>query len=121
MSAIDQHGHCIYSRIWVLTASPGATTSGLMRPSWVGPYELNAATVSMSAYPFVLSIVLPSAPVVVKRVSPDDVAPTARAFLPIAGEPIVHTVRPSSMSPSLPAANISRFSGFCKDSQQRVN
>lgn len=86
-------GHGIY-RTSVLTASPGATTSGLMRPSWVGPYELNHATVSTSAYPFLPSVTPPPTPVVVKRVSPDDVAPTARAFLPIAGEPIVQTVRP---------------------------
>ena len=103
----------------MLTASPGATTSGLMRPSRVGPYELNADTVSTSAYPFAPSKTSPSAPVVVNRVSPDAVAPTARAFLPIAGVPIVHTVRLSLMSPSLPAANISRFSGFCEDPQIR--
>lgn len=102
----------------MLTASPGATTSGLMRPSRVGPYELNADTVSTSAYPFAPSKNSPSAPVIVKRVSPDDVAPTPRAFLPIAGVAIVHTVR-SSMSPSLPAANISKFSGFCEDPQIR--
>ena len=104
----------------VLTASPGATTSGLMRPSRVGPYELKNATVSTSAYPFVPSAILPSAPVVPKRVSPDDVAPTVRAFLQIAGVPIVQTVRPSSMAPSLPAASTSRFSGFYMEAKRNM-
>ena len=99
----------------VLTASPGATTSGLMRPSLVRPYELNDATVSTSATPFVPSASSPSAPVVPRRVSPDAVAPTARAFLPIAGLLNVQTLRPSSTSPSFPAANISRFSGYCAE------
>lgn len=84
-----------------------------MRPSRVGPYELKDATVSMSACPFVPSASLPSAPVDVRRDSPEDVAPTARTFFPIAGDPMVQEVRNSSMSPSLPAANTSRFSWFC--------
>lgn len=47
----------------------------------------------------------------VTRVAPDVVAPTARQFFPMAGLLIVQVER--SMSPSLPAANISRCSGFC--------
>ena len=96
----------------VLTASPGVKISGLIRLSLVGPYELNAATVSTSAYPLVPSAIPPSALVEPRRVGPDAVAPTVRMFLEVDGEPIVQG-RPSSTSPSLPAGNISRFSGFC--------
>ena len=77
------------------TMSPGATISGLMRPSRVGPYELKTATVSMSADPFVPSATVPSSAVKVSRVSPEEVAPTVRTFFPIPGAPIVQTVRPS--------------------------
>ena len=67
----------------------------------------------MSANPFVPSAREPSAAVEVNRVSPDEVAPTARTFFAIAGLLMVQTSRPSLMSPSLPAAKMSRFSGFC--------
>lgn len=89
-----------------LTISPGAMTSGLMRPSAVGPVELKKATVSMS----VASTSGVTSPVVVSRVLPDVVAPTASAFFIIAGLFIVHESR--TMSPSFPAANISKSSGF---------
>lgn len=78
-----------------LTASPGAKTSGLIRESEVGPYELNTATVSM-----------PTPGVTDKRVSPDVEAPTARTFLAMAGLPIVHVDRRNS--PSLPAERVRR-------------
>lgn len=67
---------------------------------------------STSAYPLVPSANPPSALVEPKRVAPDAVAPTVRALFEVDGEPIVHG-RPSSMSPSLPAGNSNRFSGFC--------
>lgn len=52
----------------------------------------------------------PSEFVIVNRVSPEDEDPTASTFLPMAGLPIVHTVL--GVSPALPAAKISRCSGF---------
>lgn len=82
------------------TMSPGATTSGLILPSVVNPYELKSATVSMPVPPSVE----------MTRVSPDVEAPTARTFLPMAGLAMVHSER--TVSPSLPAAKIKRFSGF---------
>lgn len=100
----------VFTRANVLTASPGATTSGLMRRSWVKPYELNIDTMSTSAKPLVSLILVRAALVTVKCASPNDVDPTERTFLPIAGEVIVQTER--LFSPPLPAANISRFSGF---------
>lgn len=92
------------------TPSPGATSSGLIRLSVEGPWELKNETVSMSeAVPPTVNST-PSALVVVNRVSPEDDAPTARTFLPMAGLPTVHAVVFSS--PALPAAKISRCSGF---------
>lgn len=102
----------VFTAASVLTASPGATTSGLMRESSVKPHELNVDTMSTFAKPFEPSSGVRSALVVVKRASPVDVDPTARAFLPIAGEFMVQSVRPGNLSPWLPAANTSRFSGF---------
>ena len=72
---------------------------------------------SMSANPLVPSKVVPSAAVRVMRDSPDEVAPTARTFFVIAGLLMVQTERPSLTSPSLPAAKMSRFSGFCRGGQ----
>ena len=92
------------------TASPGATISGLMRLSVEGPYELKNETVSMSAELSPAAISPPSALVPVNDVSPEDDDPTASTFLPMAGLPIVHEVLDSS--PSLPAANSNRWSGF---------
>ena len=69
----------------------------------------------MSAPPLKSPLSSPLEAVVVRRVSPDDVEPIASTFFAIAGLPMVQTSRPSSMSPSLPAANTSRFSGFWVD------
>lgn len=89
-----------------LTISPGATTSGLMRPSSVGPRELKAATVSRPD----ASILGDMSAVVESRVLPDVEAPTARTFFEMAGLFIVHDWR--TVSPMFPAENISKFSEF---------
>lgn len=101
------------------TWSPGATTSGLILPSGVGPLELNHATVSISAESEVAASVgtpsYPPSPVVVGwRVGPLDVAPTASVFLAIAGELMEHVVYEGSVEklPEFPAANMRRCSGF---------
>lgn len=83
----------------------------------MGPNELKNDTVSMSLHSVDVFNILPSEPVEVKRVVPDDVEPIASTFFAIAGDPMVHTLRPSPMSPSLPAENMSRFSGCCIDAE----
>lgn len=52
----------------------------------------------------------PSGPVVVRRFTPEEDAPTARTFFAMAGVPMVHESRLTS--PSLPAAKSRRCSGF---------
>lgn len=94
--------------------SPGATTSGLIRPSSVGPWELKAATVSRPD----VSVSGDMIAVVERWVLPDVEAPTARTFLAIAGLLIVHDGR--TLSPMFPAANISKFSEFCTCVRQRT-
>lgn len=80
----------------LLTESPGATTSGLIRSSVVNPHELKSATVSM-----------PVAPTVeMTRVAPDVEAPIAREFFPMPGVFIVHVER--SISPSFPVSLVHR-------------
>lgn len=107
----------VYLSIYIsLTMSPGAITSGLIRPSSDKPRALKYATVSMSVTRFVPSVMSPSEPVRVMRVPPEVLAPTARTFFVSAGLPIVQVSR--SKSPSLPAANISRFSGFCTQGRE---
>lgn len=125
-----------------LTESPGATTSGLMRPSPEGPYELKNASISMSAassivddgnpragstqiqgYPSGEYSVIPncsyrsrpSAPVEGACDGPLEVAPTASMFLPRAEPRIVQGSRVgmSLYPPPFPAANTRRWPGFC--------
>lgn len=86
--------------------SPGATTSGLIRPSSVGPRELKAATASRPD----VSMSGDMTAVAESCVLPEVEAPTARTFLAMAGLLIVHDDR--TVSPVFPAANISKFSGF---------
>ena len=69
----------------------------------------------MSALSLESSLSSPLEAVVVRCVFPDDVEPIASTFFVIAGLPMVQTSRPSSMSPSLPAENTRRFSGFWVD------
>lgn len=45
---------CITDNVKILTMSPGATTSGFIRPSKVGPKELKYAMISISWTPSVL-------------------------------------------------------------------
>ncbi len=73
-----------------ITEAPGATTSGLTRPSWVQPLDENTATQGGSW-------------------SPCTVAPTPTTFLPVAGEPMV-----LSPGPALPPATNTRKSGWCQ-------
>lgn len=93
----------------VLTRSPGATISGLMRPSKENPRELKNDTVSMPVARFVPSVTFPSSPVQVMRVPPDVLAPTANTFLASEGDVIVHESR--TVLPLLPAAKIKRLFG----------
>lgn len=89
-------------RTRLLTASPGATSSGFTLPSNDGPVELKNATVSISELPLAE-----------RRVLPDVEAPTARTFFAMAGLFIVHVSR--TTSPMFPAENMSKLCGFCGD------
>lgn len=93
--------------------SPGATTSGLIRPSSVGPRELNAATVSRPD----VSVPGDMTAVVESCVLPEVDAPTASTFLAMPGLLIVHVAR--TVSPWFPAAKISKLSGFCANGSKK--
>ena len=80
------------------TSLPGASTSGLRRPSAHGPNDEYGARVPARA--------------------PLSVAPTAIAFFAVAGSPTV-PAPPPSVAPSLPAATTTRKSG-CSHLQQQV-